>query len=56
MERQNKSLHSTGISNCLGVTEDKVVYENMTAKVFFENSMKLSYFSEKSGAGDNDPF
>lgn len=44
------------ISSCLGVTEDKVVYENMTAKEFFENSMELSYFSKKSGAGDDDPF
>lgn len=44
------------ISQCLGVTEGKVVYENMTAKDFFENSMELSYFTKKSGAGDDDPF
>lgn len=44
------------ISKRLGITKDRIVYENMTAKKFFENNMKLSYFTEKSGAGDDDPF
>ena len=52
----NEYQETRRISDCLGVTEDKVVYENMTAKHFFENSMELSYFSKKSGAGDDDPF
>jgi len=44
------------ISDRLSLTKDRIVYENMTAKDFFENNMKLSYFTEKSGAGDEDPF
>lgn len=44
------------ISKCLGVNEDQVIYENKTAKVFFEDDMSLSYFSDLSGAGDDDPF
>lgn len=44
------------ISKRLNVTKDRIVYENMTAKEFFEKNMKLSYFTEKSGAGDDDPF
>jgi len=52
----NESEEVRRISSCLCVAEDKVVYENMTAKEFFENSMELSYFSKKSGASDDDPF
>jgi len=44
------------ISKNLGVPKDRIVYENMKAKEFFENNMSLSYFTEKSGAGDDDPF
>lgn len=44
------------ISTILSITEDRIVYEGMTAKQFFEDKMQLSYFSKLSGGGDGDPF
>lgn len=47
---------SVRISNILNVAKDRIVFENMTAKQFFTEKMQLSYFSELSGVGDDDPF
>lgn len=44
------------IAALLNVGKDRIAYENMTAKEFFEEKMKLAYFDELSGAGDDDPF
>ena len=44
------------IAAMLNVKTDRIAYEKMTAKVFFEENMKLAYFDELSGAGDDDPF
>ncbi len=46
----------SSISAKLNVGEDQIIYENIRAKEFFETKMKLAYFSELSGAGDDDPF
>ena len=44
------------IASLLNVPSERIEYENKTAKQFFEERMKLSYFTELSGAGDDDPF
>ena len=44
------------ISKELNVEPEKIVLEKMNAKDFFEKNMKLSYFTEKFGTGDDDPF
>ena len=44
------------ISSLLRVTDERIVFENATAKNFFEQKMELQYFSDISGAGDDDPF
>lgn len=44
------------IAEILNVKPDKIIFEGLTARSFFEEKVKLSYFSELSGAGDDDPF
>ncbi len=44
------------IASLLNIPAERIEYENQTAKQFFEERMELSYFTELSGAGDNDPF
>jgi hypothetical protein len=44
------------IAGILNVDKDKIIFENMTARYFFIDKMKLTYFSKLSGAGDDDPF
>ena len=47
---------SERIAELLNVKKDKILFESLPAKTFFEEKMQLSYFSELSGAGDDDPF
>lgn len=44
------------IASLLNISSERIQYENQTAKEFLEERMKLSYFTELSGAGDDDPF
>ena len=44
------------ISKKLNVSIERIFYENLTARKFFEDNMKLAYFSTLSGAGDDEPF
>lgn len=44
------------IAGILNVDKNKILFEPLTAKAFFEEKMNLSYFSGLSGAGDDDPF
>lgn len=44
------------ISTVLKVNKDRIIYENLKAKDFIENKMKLEYFDELLGGGDDDPF
>lgn len=44
------------IASLLKVKPERIEYEKKTAKQFFEECMKLSYFIELSSAGDDDPF
>ena len=44
------------IATLLNIHPERIEYENQTAKQFFEERMKLSYFTDLSGAGDDDPF
>lgn len=44
------------IASLLNISIERVEYENLTAKQFFEEKMKLKYFTDLSGAGDDDPF
>ncbi len=50
------SQEKNRIASLLNVTPERIEYENQTAKQFFEERMELSYFTELSGAGDDDPF
>lgn len=52
---QNES-EKKRILRTLKTSENKVVFESLTAKQFFEERMQLSYFSSLSEAGDDDPF
>ncbi|MDE0152792.1 MAG: SIR2 family protein [Gammaproteobacteria bacterium] len=51
-----QDLERTRIAEMLNVEKDRIIYENLTAKEFFEEKMDLAYFSELSGASDDDPF
>ena len=44
------------VASMLNVSKDRIIYEDMTAKYFFEENMTHTYFSELLGAGDDDPF
>lgn len=44
------------IAAVLNVGESRIIYENLTAKQFFEEKMNIAYFTDLSGAGDDDPF
>ena len=44
------------IAALLNVETDRIRYENMTAKEFFQKKMKLAYFDGMSSANDGDPF
>ena len=44
------------IAAMLNVGKDRIKYENLTAKEFFQKNMKLAYFDKLSSAGDDDPF
>lgn len=44
------------IASLLKICSERIKYADMTAKQFFEEQMKLSYFAKLSGAGDDDPF
>ena len=44
------------IAKKLNVQEDRIIRENLTAKLFFERNMNITYFSKLSDAGDDDPF
>ncbi|MDH3972922.1 MAG: SIR2 family protein [Deltaproteobacteria bacterium] len=49
-------VEKSRIATILNVEKDRIIYENLTAKEFFEEKMVLTYFSNLSGAGDDDPF
>ena len=55
-ESINSDAERQRIARKLDVAEDRVIFENMTARKFFEEKMKLTYFSNLSVAGDDDPF
>ena len=44
------------IATMLNVGKDRIKYENLTAREFFQKNMKLAYFDKLSSAGDDDPF
>ena len=44
------------IASILNVDDEKILYENLIAKDFFEEKMKITYFDQLTGAGDDDPF
>ncbi len=44
------------IAAMLNVGKDRIKYENLTAREFFQKNMKLAYFDKLSSAGDDDPF
>ena len=52
----HKNSERSRIAAMLGIGEDRVEYENMIAKKFFEKNMNLGYFRNKLDVTDNDPF
>lgn len=44
------------IAGRLGIDNDRIAYEDLTAKLFFKENMKFGYFTKLLGAGDDDPF
>ncbi len=44
------------IAKLLNVGRDRIEFENLTAREFFEKNMKLTYFDELSNAGNDAPF
>lgn len=60
-DRQNfvsarKEEEQSRIAKMLTVEEERILCENLTAKDFFEGKMRLAYFEELLGTGDDDPF
>ena len=44
------------IASKLKISRERIIHENIDTKCFFEKNMSYSYFNEKLGAGDEDPF